>query len=162
MPQALSPSSAAAMRRAGLCCRPEQLQTHTPAAAPAQVLAWPAEVYCANSTVHALHALFEAMAAEEDAQAQQGGAQRVVVNPKALREALGAVPGRSFGVGERSSATLSALKRPCITRRSCWTRLHIMRTWLVPIPAVGEMNDAGEVLLTIYDEISRASPMVGG
>jgi hypothetical protein len=77
-----------------------------------QVLSWPLEMYHSDPMVAALHGLFAALEGQErerlaagagagaGAGQEHGLPQRNVVNPNPLREALSALPGRLFTVGE--------------------------------------------------------------
>lgn len=115
---------------------------------PAQVASWPSELYQANAVVAALHAIFAALEAEEGrkaaakagqaggngsppsgspangipangtAEQQQAQQQRSVVNPTPLREALGALPGKEFGVGEHAHVYCAALRMVPLGARS--------------------------------------------
>eukprot|EP00887_Chlorella_sp_A99_P005108 scaffold25.g5108.t1 len=86
----------------------------------AAALAWPRALAEADPVVAALHQVLRAVQAAEAAAAEGG---RSVVNPTRLREALSALPGRQF--------------------------------------KVGEMNDAGEVLLTLYERINKVCAAAG-
>ncbi|GAB4821091.1 hypothetical protein N2152v2_008137 [Parachlorella kessleri] len=82
-----------------------------------QVLGWPAELHQGDAVVSALHGLFAQLESQEQEQhaAQQAPhAQRSVVNPNPLREALSALPQGLFTVGEMSDAgeVLLTLVRP--------------------------------------------------
>jgi hypothetical protein len=79
----------------------------------AAVTAWPPEVYARDAVVAALHSLFASFAQQERERrgAGAGGAapaavNRAVVNPLELREALSAMPGANFKLGERPKTPL--------------------------------------------------------
>lgn len=147
----------------------------------AQVAAWDAPFYESHPLLSALHGLFSQLA-EQEAQRQGGasGGSLPPVDPSALREALAQLPGQQFRVGEcarsvRVSAGLLAAHR-CLRgaavcrrrRRSCRPAAPTLRASPLPAnpplscgpppaPPAGEMNDAAEVLLSVYDKVMEVA-----
>ena len=139
---------------------------------PLQVVSW-GEAQCSGDrVVAALHSLFCAFAEEEQQRRQAGpltgtAARRGLVNPSALRHALSSLPGQQFRVGESNTchvcvcaAVFGQSERQAgrLCTGQCPSHHHHPRRLLCPLPfPAGEMNDAGEVLLSIYERVMGVS-----
>ena len=133
----------------------------------AAALAWPPALVGADPVVAALQGLLRDIdresAASLRASAVAGGTgggaallpRRGSVNPNRLREALSQVPGQQFRVSH------ARLFRACVHTESACTCTHPSSTRAAcrapNAGQMGEMNDAGEVLLTIYERIRSVS-----
>ena len=138
------------------------------------MLSWEPNVTASNAVAHALHSLFlalqgavhqQAAAAAGSGAAAAGGAP-VAVNPTKLREALAALPGQAeMQLGERrpTGAPVAALRLCSLPGAPCAGRLPptALRPRALPWPAptrAGEMSDAGETLLLMFEKVREASP----
>lgn len=100
-----------------------------------------------------------AAAAAGDAPPAARAAQRPLIDPTPLREAINALPGQEFKIGE-SWCQLGWVRGG---GRSCCPATRLLsptRTQPLGAPslAAGEMSDAGELLLVLFEHVKAAAP----
>jgi uncharacterized UBP type Zn finger protein len=92
--------------------------------------------------------------------------QHVVIDPTPLREAINALPGQEFKLGERLCC------KRCVHVQSSFCSQIVSLVWeiccclqtlsiLAPTCA-GEMSDAGELLLVLFEHMKGVAPAVAG
>ena len=143
-----------------------------------QVLLWSDDVCSQNAVARSLHSLFRALQQAEQQQAAAAGGSAasggapVAVDPSELREALAALPNELFRLGAWQRHCQGAAKHrlqipllPCCLKISPPAAANSPPTCFLfdfALLAAEEMSDAGETLLSIYDQIKEASTLTAG
>lgn len=139
-----------------------------------QVAGWDA-AFCAHDPVlAALHGLFAQLEQQEaacsSAAAHGTSGSLPPVDPAPLREALAALPGQGFSLGECGGVKCGGWVVACHMLVAVWklrcaaAAVHCTPadlphpTYHLPShpPAPGEMNDAAELLLCVYEKVMEA------